>query len=98
MAMHANLQPNQFAPQHPFEEIQFFSNDSLYTQGVAFYNDHFPNVTGNTSQLMLLEKSSTYFDSAQAPLRMRELIPSAKILIVLRNPLSVAYDLYRVGL
>ena len=84
MAMHPNLQPNVFLKEAPFEEVQFFSNSDIYKRGVAFYNSQFANLTEGG---MYFEKSATYFESPLAALRMSALVPKARIIVLLRDPL-----------
>ncbi|KAH9281346.1 Bifunctional heparan sulfate N-deacetylase/N-sulfotransferase 2 [Echinococcus granulosus] len=91
MAMHPNLQPNRFLSHPPYEEVQFFSNSTIYSKGVAFYNDQFYSpVTG-----INFEKSATYFDSSLAVVRMAALLPKAKIIVLLRDPMLRAHSWYQ---
>lgn len=41
------------------------------------------------------EKSSTYFDSDHAPMRLHSLLPHAKLIIILINPINRAYSWYQ---
>lgn len=81
-----------------YEEIQFFSSRSVYKKGVDWYLDLFPypgSVDG--SSLLLFEKSATYFDSQLAAKRASALLPGAKIVAILDDPVRRAYSWYQVG-
>ncbi|VDD82768.1 unnamed protein product [Mesocestoides corti] len=95
MAMHPNLAPNRFLTRPPFEEIQFFSNSTIYTKGVAFYAEQFNLGSGNQGDRIHFEKSATYYDSLLAPKRMAALLPGAKIIVILREPVRRAYSWYQ---
>lgn len=102
MAMHPDLIPNRFLTQPPYEEVQFFSNDSIYAKGVAFYNEQFPDKAfeerGNAGRRIFFEKSATYFDSPLGPRRAGALVPSSKLIVVLREPMLRALSWYHVNL
>ncbi|KAL5963687.1 Bifunctional heparan sulfate N-deacetylase/N-sulfotransferase 2 [Taenia solium] len=91
MAMHPNLQPNRFLSHPPFEEVQFFSNSTIYSKGVFFYNDQFLSPSTGIN----FEKSATYFDSPLAVMRMAALLPTAKIIVLLRDPVLRAHSWYQ---
>lgn len=93
MAMHPNLQPNYLHSNAPFKEIEFFSNPTVYSNGVAFYNNQFPR---KSDDIINFEMSTSYFESPIAASRMAALLPGAKIIILLRNPLLQAYSWYKV--
>ncbi|VDL19680.1 unnamed protein product [Hymenolepis diminuta] len=90
MAMHPKLQPNKFETHAPFEEIQFFSDNDIYSKGVAFYNDRFLDPSNGLN----FEKSATYFESPLAAQRMATLLPHAKVIVLLRDPLQRALSWY----
>lgn len=92
MAMHPKLQPNKFETHAPFEEIQFFSDNDIYGKGVAFYNDRFLDPSTGVN----FEKSATYFESPLAAQRMATLLPHAKVIVLLRDPLQRALSWYHV--
>lgn len=92
MAIHPKLQPNKFETQPPYEETQFFSDSSTYSKGVAFYNSLFLDPSTGLN----FEKSSTYFESPLAAQRMATLLPKAKVIVLLRDPLQRAFSWYQV--
>jgi len=57
--------------------------------------DFFPNVS-NYSNMILFEKSANYFDARKTPMRAHALLPEAKIITILYNPMKRAYSWYQV--
>jgi hypothetical protein len=57
---------------------------------------NFPEVSPNSSTL-LFEKTANYFDSVKAPMRVQALLPDAKIIVILNDPVRRAYSWYQVG-
>jgi hypothetical protein len=57
---------------------------------------NFPKVSPNSSTL-LFEKTANYFDSVKAPMRVEALLPDAKIIVILNDPVRRAYSWYQVG-
>ena len=55
-------------------------------------NFHYP-----TKNQLLFEKSATYFTHPLAPSRAAELLPEAKIIIILHDPVIRAYSWYQVS-
>ena len=78
-----------------FEEAQFFGVAANYARGARWYRELF-NETRDGA-LVVLEKTANYFDSATAPIAMSQLLPAAKIAIVLIDPATRAYSWYQVS-
>ncbi|XP_016109996.1 bifunctional heparan sulfate N-deacetylase/N-sulfotransferase 2-like [Sinocyclocheilus grahami] len=76
-----------------FEEIQFF-NGPNYHNGIDWYMDFFP-FPSNVSTDFMFEKSANYFDTEVVPKRAAALLPRAKILALLINPVDRAYSWYQ---
>jgi sulfotransferase family protein len=81
------------------EEIQYFSLH--YARGTAWYRGHFPTVTRAAfvrrrygRELVTGESSPYYLFHPQALERIRELLPEARLIVVLRNPVDRAYSQY----
>ena len=70
------------------KEIHFF--DLRYDQGVDWYRAQFDDAT----EPMLGEASPSYMFSEDAIRRMHELVPDAKLIAILREPVSRAYSAY----
>lgn len=73
-------------------EVHFF--DNCYDRGVEWYRSHFPGggaadagVTGETSPYYLLHP--------HAPRRAAGVLPAARVIAVLRNPVDRAYSHYQ---
>ena len=56
------------------------------------YMDQFPVISSH----VLFEKSATYFTHPQAPLRAYTLLPEAKLIVILHDPIKRAYSWYQV--
>lgn len=63
---------------------------------VSRYIEFFPKPV-NTANEFLFEKSATYFDSPQVPMRVHALLPHAKIICILISPAKRAYSWYQVS-
>ncbi|KAK3588977.1 hypothetical protein CHS0354_043147 [Potamilus streckersoni] len=92
LGMHPAIKSN-YNSQETFEEVQFF-NGNNYEKGLDWYMDHFPNLTNDSTDL-LFEKSATYFDNADAPMRAFALLPKTKIISILVDPAKRAYSWYQ---
>ncbi|XP_019854532.1 PREDICTED: bifunctional heparan sulfate N-deacetylase/N-sulfotransferase-like [Amphimedon queenslandica] len=80
---------------HAFEEVQFFSSDLYYNKGVDWYISNFPTPNSTSTGTLVFEKSATYFTHLLAPERMRMLIPKAKLVVILADPIKRAYSWYQ---
>ena len=96
MALHPEMQPNRLLATAPYEEVQFFSHDQYYEQGVAFYQSRFANLSGVPPSI-LFEKSATYFDALPAAQRMASLLPQAKVVVILKEPILRVLSWYHVS-
>lgn len=74
----------------PVKEIHFFSR-SRFEKGKDWYESHFE---GCTTSLKKGEFSTSYLYSSYAAERIRDMYPSAKLLVILRNPVDRAYSQY----
>lgn len=72
------------------KETMFF--DRHYERGVDWYLRYFSDC--NTDQYCG-EVTPTYFDSKEAPIRIKEQFPNCKIIISLRDPVERARSLYQ---
>jgi hypothetical protein len=73
------------------KETEFF--DRRYSKGIAWYRKRFDPVVAG---LPIGEMAATYFYSAQARERISRLIPHARIICTLRDPVERLYSLYRI--
>jgi hypothetical protein len=81
--------PGVSAPR--FKEIHFF--DLHWRKGPAWYRAHFPGTVNRTGQITG-EASPYYLFHPRVPKRMAEILPEAKILVLLRNPVDRALSHY----
>jgi hypothetical protein len=73
------------------KETRFF--DTHFHRGLHWYQAHYPSSNGAQA---VGEVAPTYFASRQACHRIKELIPTAKIVCIFRNPVERLISLYRV--
>ncbi len=75
----------------PVKEIHFFSRPR-YSEGKAWYETHFKKCEAGK---LKGEFSTSYLYSKEAPARIRNCYPEAKLIAILRNPVTRAYSQYR---
>lgn len=92
LSSHPNMSTSYTSPDK-YEEVQFFSDESLYMKNVDWYLDQFP-YPGRHTQLTF-EKSATYFAAPKGPERLRMLLPKAKLVVILHDPIKRAYSWYQ---
>ena len=73
------------------KETEFF--DRRYSKGLTWYRKRFEPVAAG---LPIGEMAATYFYSTQARERISRLIPHARIICTLRDPVERLYSLYRI--
>lgn len=71
------------------KEIHYF--DRFYPLGPAWYRAHFP-LHEEGREWITGEATADYLFVENAPLRAHRMVPSAKIIVVLRNPVDRAYS------
>ena len=75
----------------PSKETRFF--DTHFHRGLKWYTAHYANRYG---EQQIGEVAPTYFASAVARERMVQVVPTAKIVCVFRNPVDRIVSLYRL--
>ena len=73
------------------KEVHFF--DRYHDKGMAWYLAHFPLREETT---VVGEASPSYLFHPAVPERVREAVPDAKLVALLRNPVDRAYSHYRM--
>ena len=73
------------------KETRFF--DAHFQRVIDWYSAHFESPNGNRC---MGEIAPTYFASREAPRRIKELVPNAKIVCTFRHPVERILSLYRV--
>lgn len=80
----------------PDPELHYFSR--FYDRGPQWYFDQFP---GKRDGMCVGEKSNSYLDTPASASRIKQLLPHARLIVQLRNPVDRAYSdycmLYRRG-
>ncbi|MEJ2163891.1 MAG: glycosyltransferase [Desulfobacterales bacterium] len=85
--------------QHP--EI-FMPSDIMYKEpayfsdikGIRSLHQYAALFSSSSTKKMIGEASTAYLTSPESPVRIKDMIPDAKIIIMLRNPIDRAYSLY----
>ena len=72
---------------HPLKELHFFDNH--WSRGEAWYRAQFPPLRQEGS-LLRLEATPNYLQHPEAPSRVAGLLPAARLIVVLREPLDRA--------
>ena len=79
------------------KEIHFFDRNKVFKEGVEWYKRCFPESARVDGQRTVTgESSPAYLFHVQAPARMTEVIPDAKLVALLRNPVDRAYSHYQM--
>ena len=71
-------------------EIHFF--DIHFQEGIEWYKAQFPQI--ENPKAVRIDKSPYYFFHPIAPKRAHSVLPKAKLIILLRNPVDRAYSQY----
>ena len=72
---------------HPRKELHFFDGD--WAHGPAWYASHFPPFR-HEAAIRCGEATPNYFQLPQVPDRVRQLLPGARLIVLLRDPLQRA--------
>jgi hypothetical protein len=76
----------------PVKELHFFSREHNFARGPDWYLGHFDRCAPGSVRG---EFSTSYLYAPEAAGRIRELLPEARILASLRNPVTRAFSQYR---
>jgi len=72
-----------------YKEIHFFDKDHKFKYGVDFYRSFF---IGPPQQFFYFESTPNYLYCPQVPARVKKIIPEAKFVVMLRNPVDRAWS------
>src|SRR3712207_7034735 len=87
--------------QHPLveppasKELHFF--DALFDEGIAWYRQCFPAPRWANRRRTITGEASPYIAHLHAPERMAQVIPKARLIALLRNPVERAYSDYQMA-
>jgi tetratricopeptide (TPR) repeat protein len=77
-------------PDIMYKEPAYFSD----IKGFRSLSEYTKLFSSAKTEKMIGEASTAYLTSPESPVRIKELIPDVKIIIMLRNPIDRAYSLY----
>jgi hypothetical protein len=89
--------------QHPLverassKEVHFF-NDDYYIEGVEWYRQCFPTPRWKDGRMTITGEASPHIAYPLAPERAAEVVPEARLIALLRNPVDRAYSDYQQSL
>lgn len=87
--------------QHPLvfgaheREVHYFSNDERWQGGEQGYRKHFPQGKDLPNGALVGEKSPGYLARPEAAERASQVVPGAKIIAVLRDPVDRTFSNYQ---
>jgi hypothetical protein len=100
--LHAWLGEHPFVEPPVQKEIHFF--DYEYYRGVDWYRSHFPTETARRAfgqehgrPFLTGEASPTYISHEWAPSRIAKVVPNARFIVALRNPVDRAYSQFQMS-
>lgn len=85
-----DLHPDVFFPRAP-QEIHFFDVEENFRKGIEWYEKHFRGWKG---QRIVAQTSPLYFFEPAVPARIHAVVPQARFIVILRNPVDRAYSHY----
>ena len=79
------------------KELHFFDNPELFDHGAEWYRRCFPRLNSKDGQRSITGEATPYylFDPPVAK-RMAEIVPQARLIALLRNPIDRAYSHYQM--
>ena len=86
--------PSVIAPK--VKELNFFSNDDRYAEGIGTYWRQFPLRPFRSGKWRTLEASPSYLFHATAPARIHAHLPQAWIAVILRDPVRRAFSAWNM--
>jgi hypothetical protein len=77
------------------KEVHYFDKQENLRKGTEWYRRNFPTARQEDGQRTITgEASPSYLINRDAPERMAEVIPEARLIVLLRNPVDRAYSHY----
>jgi hypothetical protein len=81
--------PEVFVPEP--KEVNFFNDEGVFSRGVDWYASLFAPGAGKKA---IGEASPSYLYSEASPARMADIVPRARLIAILRNPIDRAHSHY----
>lgn len=76
------------------KEIHFFTIPELYFKGPNWYRGHFPTSLARGQSQLTGEASPSYLFFPLVPERVHQVMPQAKLIVLLRDPVARAFSNY----
>ena len=102
--LYALLRQHPFLIRPKFKEPFFFGNDDRFQRGLTSYLPNFPTVrqmriaeSKTKHTCMSIDATTNYLDHEKAAERIKTLVPDAKIIVLLRNPIVRAHSHYKMA-
>ena len=77
------------------KEIRFFSLPNVRKKGLRWYRSHFPTIRDKTSRKAITGEATPLMHDFHAPRLIREIVPSVKLIFLLREPVKRAFSHYQ---
>ena len=87
-------EPHFFALENSKIDFQGAGDKERYHHAVTSLQDYSKLFEAVTTETAIGEASTTYLSSKSAPARIKQYIPQAKLIAILRNPVDAAYSSY----
>ena len=78
------------------KELDFFSKDDRFDQGVNHYLQQFPVKPWKYQNEITFEASPSYLESQVAPMRINDTLPGVRVIMVLRDPVKRAFSAWNM--
>ncbi len=96
------------ADERDYPEVHFFSDDSRWCRGIEWYSRYFEAGRGHSR---IGEKTPAYLSNTTSHARMAQIVPNARLIVLLREPVQRCYshwnhfremfelpaDIYKIG-
>lgn len=87
--MSPNFIDGRFFHYYSQKEVHFFNSNFFFKKGIRWYKSIF-----NNNNKLQGEKTPNYISNFKAHERMFEIVPNAKLILILRNPIDRAFSAY----
>lgn len=89
LAFHVSRHPDVYMPER--KELHFFENAHTFSKGIEWYRQWF---AGWNNEVAVGECTPFYMYVADAAERIKQYLPDARLIFILRNPVDRAYSNY----